>query len=188
MYKVRTQLLYSSLCFIKYHLGSGDSTLPSPLPRKKVFETNLSDPVPERIIVPSDDLQFRHVELYNPLEPPSPDTLARRLAALSSSSGANSPPFLDDSPTTNSETPSPNIREVSHTQIFSSSPSISHQQSHQTVVDMHPQCDSNDQAQNALRDSIRSLYQFWKLSRPDMRSDQGRTLFLSTVYQVIDQL
>ncbi|KAF8807434.1 hypothetical protein BYT27DRAFT_7223258 [Phlegmacium glaucopus] len=163
--------------------GSGDSTLPSPMPRKKVYETDV-DPMPERIIVPSDDLQLHHIEPYNPLEPLSPETLARRLAALSSRSGANSPPSLDDSP--DSETPSPNLGEVSHNQT-SSSPSISHQQLNEPVI-MHPQSDSDDRAQSALRDSIRSLYHFWKLSRPGRPSDQDKTLFLSTVYQVIDQL
>ena len=53
---------------------------------------------------------------------------------------------------------------------------------------MHPQYDSDDQAQIALRDGIRSLYQFWKLSRPDMPIDQEKTLFLSTAQQIIDQL
>ena len=176
----------SFLHLIKVYVGSGDSTLPSPPHRKKASETGVNNPMPERIIVPSDDLQIHRVEPYNPLEPLSPDALARRLAVLSSSNGANSPPFLDDSPTTDSETPSPNIGSVNHTQGFSSQ-SITHQQPDEHIT-THPQCDSDDRAQNALRDSIRSLYQFWKLSRPDRHLDQDKALFLSTVHRVIDQL
>jgi len=167
--------------------GSGDSTLPSPRTRKKAFETDvaISDPIPERIIVPSDDLQIHRIEPYNPLEPVSPDTLARRLAALSSSYGANSPSFLDDSPTSDSQTPSPNIGEVSHTQTFPSS-IITHQQSDGPIIIDTP-FETDDRAQEALRNSIRSLYQFWKLSRSDRPSDEDKTLFLSTVNQVIDE-
>ena len=157
--------------------------MPSPRSRKKASKTDavLSHPMPERIVVPSDDLQIHHVEPYNPLEPLSPDSLTRRLAALSSGYEVNSPPFLDDSTITDSETSSPNIGEVSLTQT-SSSPSITQ------AITTHPQYDSDDRAQIALRDGIRSLYQFWKLSRPDIPLDQEKTLFLSTLHQIIDQL
>ena len=157
--------------------------MPSPQSRKKASKSDvvISDPTPERIVVPSDDLQIRHVEPYNPLEPLSSDSLARRLVALSSGFETNSPPFLDDSTITDSETSSPNIKEVSFTQI-SSSPSISQ------PITMHPQYNSDDRAQIALRDGFRSMYQFWKLSRPDIPLDQEKTLFLSTVQQIIDQL
>ena len=149
--------------------------------RKKASKTNvvIGHPMPKRIVVPSDDLQIHHVEPYNPLEPVSPDSLARRLAALSSGYEANSPPFLDDSTITDSENSSPNIGEVNLTQT-SSSTSI--------TQPMHPQYDTDDRAQIALRDGIRSLYQFWKLNRPDMPLDQEKTLFLSTLHQIIDQL
>jgi hypothetical protein len=155
--------------------------LPSPRSRKKASKTDvvISDPIPERIVLSSDDLQIHHVEPYNPLEQLSPDSLARRLAALSSGYEGNSPPFLDDSPITDSETAS--SRNIGLTQT-SSSPSITQ------PITMHPQYDSDDRAHYALRDGIRSLYQFWKLSRPDMPVDQEKTLFLSTVHQIIDQL
>ena len=165
-----------------HHVGSGDSTIPSPRSRKKVFKTDvaISNPMPERIVVPSDDLQIHHVEPYNPLEPLSPDSLASRLAALSSGYEASSPPFLDDSTITDSETSSPNI-ELNFTQT-SSSTNITQ------PITILSQYDSDDRAQIALRDGIRSLYQFWKLSRPDMPLDQEKTLFLSTLHQIIDQL
>ena len=141
--------------------------------------------MPKRIFVPSDDLQIHHVELYNPLEPPSPDALARRLAALTSGYEKIQPAFLDGSPITDSETPSPDIGEVDHTQT-SLSPSINHQQLDEPIA-IHSQCELDD-PQDTLGDSIRSLYQFWKLSKPDRPSDQAKTLFLSTVHQVIEQL
>jgi hypothetical protein len=183
LYKVRTRLILFNYS-IKHYVGSGDSTISSPRSGKKASKTDevISDPIPERIVVPSDDLQIHHVEPYNPLEPLSPDSLARRLAALSSGYEANSPPFLDDSTITDSETSesSPNIGE-SLTQT-SSSPSITQ------PITMHPHYDSDDRAQIALRDGIRSLYQFWKLSRPEMPLDQEKALFLSTLHQIIDQL
>ena len=157
--------------------------MPSPRSRKKASKPDvvISDPMPKRIVVPSDDLQIHHAEPYNPLEPLSSDSLARRLAALSSGFEANSPPFLDDSTITDSETSSPNTREVSLTQI-SSSPSISQ------PITMQPQYNLDDRAQIALRDGIRSMYQFWKLSRPDIPLDQEKTLFLSTLQQIVEQL
>jgi len=157
--------------------------MPSPRSRQKASKTDVvkGDSVPERIVISSDDLQIHHVEPYNPLEPLSPDSLASRLAALSSGYDANSPPFLDDSTITDSETSSLYIGEVNFTQT-SSSTSITQ------PITMHPQYDSVDRAQIALRDGIRSLYQFWKLSRPNMPIDQEKTLFLSTLHQIIDQL
>ena len=137
--------------------------------------------MPKRIVVPSDDLQIHHVEPYNPLEPLSPDSLASRLAGLSSGYEANSPPFLDDSTIADSDISSPNIGEIILTQK-SSSRSITQ------PIAIHPQYDLDDPAQIALRDSIRSLYQFWKLCKPDMPIDKEKTLFLSTVHEIIDQL
>ncbi|KAF4623943.1 hypothetical protein D9613_001821 [Agrocybe pediades] len=77
--------------------GSGDSTLPSPLPsKKKVLGGPQADtPLPDRIIVPSDNLQTNHVELYNPLEPPEPSSLVRRLEALSAESPSKSPTLFE---------------------------------------------------------------------------------------------
>ena len=157
--------------------------MPSPRSRKKALKTCVvtSVAMPERIVVPSDDLQIHRVEPYNPLEPLSPESLARRLTTLSSGYEAESPPFLDDPTITDSDTSSPNIGEVSRTQT-SSSPSIIQ------PITMHPQYDSEDRVHIALRDGIRSLYQFWKLSRPDIPLDQEKTLFLSTLHQIIDQL
>ena len=157
--------------------------MPSPRSKQKASKTDVvkSDPMPERIVVPSDDLQIHHVEPYNPLEPLSPDSLASRLAALSSGYDANSPPFLDDSTITDSETSSPYIGEENFTQT-SSSTSITQ------PITMHSQYDSDDRVQIALHDGIRSLYQFWKLSKPDMPIDQEKTLFLSALHQIIDQL
>ncbi|KAF8973952.1 hypothetical protein BDZ97DRAFT_1912399 [Flammula alnicola] len=85
--------------------GSGDSTLPSPHPEKKKFAgaADTDNTAPARIIVPSDDFQIYHGEPYNPLEPPEPSALARRLEALSASSGSRSPPLFDDSPTTDTD-------------------------------------------------------------------------------------
>ena len=183
VHEVCTHSYYSLLHLIKHCIESGGS---SPLSRKKASKTDvvISDPIPERLFVPSDDLQIHHVEPYNPLEPPSPDALTRRLAALTSGYGAKSPLLLDGSPITDSGTSSSDIGEVSHPQ--SSSPCVMQQRSDKPII--HPQRDSDDRAQDALRDSVRSLYQFWKLSSPDRLSDEAKKLFLSTVYQVVDQL
>ncbi|KAF8168072.1 hypothetical protein B0H34DRAFT_44193 [Crassisporium funariophilum] len=168
--------------------GSGDSTLPSPLPEKKTLAPDLArdDSTPERIIVPSDDLQLHHVAPYNPLEPPSPEHLSRRLAALSSCE-INSPPPLDDSSTSDSDTPSPHLTEVNPAHAPSFSSRSPYQLGEEYIVP-GPASTVDDAAQDVLRDSIKTVFRLWKLGRQDKPPDQEKDFFLSTVRQALDQL
>ncbi|KDR85019.1 hypothetical protein GALMADRAFT_233586 [Galerina marginata CBS 339.88] len=167
--------------------GSGDSTLPSPrLSKKKLpAEGEQDNDIPERIIVPSDDLQTNHAELYNPLEPPPPASLARRLEALAAESGTNSPPLFDDYPTRDSNTASPQALEAMPALTSSSSTASPPQPlSDGFIVDQV----SNHATQDALRDNIKSLFQLWKLARPDKSINEDKEFFLNTVRQALEQL
>ena len=86
------------------HVGSGDSTIPLLRSRKKVSKTDvvISNPMPERSFRL---MTYKSITL-NPtiLSNHCRQTHASRLAALSFGYDAKSPPFLDDSTITDSET------------------------------------------------------------------------------------
>lgn len=158
---------------------------------------------PERIIVPSDDLQTNHGELYNPLAPPEPNVLARRLEALTSGSDIDSaecPPLSDDSVTSNSTLMTPEAGTTSLNPIDSihrssdaiqtaeSSNGSPRQADEFVVIDSTSSTTSNDLAEHALHDSIRGLYRLWKLGRPDNSIGQDRDAFLNSVRKALDTL
>ncbi|PPQ64376.1 hypothetical protein CVT26_002083 [Gymnopilus dilepis] len=167
--------------------GSGDSTLPSPLPTKKklVGESELQS---TRIIVPSDDLQTNHVELYNPLEPPPPESLARRLEELSSQNGTVSPLFEDDPQVdSNAAIPQP----FENVPPLTSSPSTaSPSQPSSHLSDLHSQADAAPitTEQHLLSNNIKSLYQLWALTRQDISAEQAKELFLARARQALEEL
>ncbi|KAJ3508933.1 hypothetical protein NLJ89_g5488 [Agrocybe chaxingu] len=171
--------------------GSGDSTMPSPLPTKKKFGQDADATEPGRIIVPSDDFRINHIEPYNPLEPPAPSSLARRLAALANESGANSPPLFDDSTTTDSNTASPQLTEVVPANE-ERSPSLSPPQQPVesfVVVDVQDPADTTDDlSQDVLRENIKNLYRLWKLGRHDKSVEEDKDLFLAIAKQAVEQL
>lgn len=150
--------------------GSGDSTFPSPLPDKQTFAqrdvgTN------RRVIVACNELQQNAAELYNPLNPPSPNSLSHRLALVSSR--PDSPPLLDESPSSDSDTPS--------RQAFSTgveiTPNPSPSKPLQTVT---------VESQEALRDSIKGIYGLWFAGQRLKNTDEARELFLTLVRQALD--
>lgn len=153
--------------------GSGDSTLPSPRPGKdKTFSA-----AEGRIIVPSDDLQIPREAPYNPLQPPEPDALASRLAALAMHprSGAASPPLVDTSPQSDSESSTASPGADSAPQPHVEEPAL--------VV---PETQTEDQ--DALRDHVKSLYMLWRAGRPSVPAEQDKALFLATVQSALGQL
>lgn len=166
--------------------GSGDSTLPSPLPTKQKFPRD----DPERVIVPSEDLQIYHADPYNPLEPPSPEALSRRLAALSAAeSGAASPPLFDDSPTTDSNTASPQLTEVAPTEDSSfPSPGVSQEPVNEFLVVDPGDSVSLDNAEELLRDNIKALFRLWKSGRGETSTDRDKDIFLASVRQALEQV
>ncbi|KJA29211.1 hypothetical protein HYPSUDRAFT_95982, partial [Hypholoma sublateritium FD-334 SS-4] len=154
--------------------GSGDSTLPSPRPGK---DKNYSA-TEGRIIVPSDDLQIPRAAPYNPLQPPEPDALASRLAALAMHprSGAASPPLVDVSPhsDTDSSTASAPTSEEGALGRPADAP---------TLVGNEHQNQPEDQ--DALRDHVKSLYTLWRAGRPGVPAEQDKALFLATVQRAL---
>jgi hypothetical protein len=129
--------------------------------------------------------------LYNPLQPPEPGALASRLAALAmeSISGASSPPLIDDSPTSDTESNTVSAQGIETTSAPASS-SVSNEPKNITdqscVVD--PVTDEQDGKQEILREHIKSLYRLWKLGRLDRPIDQDKELFLHTVKEALEQL
>ncbi|KAF8078593.1 hypothetical protein FPV67DRAFT_1663309 [Lyophyllum atratum] len=173
--------------------GSGDSTRPTP----PIDEQN---PDGQRVIVSYPG--HRTSSAYNPLEPPSPKTLAYRLANISPR--AVSPLFVDDSDTTSgsesdglaSLTPSP----TSHPMTLSSS--SNDYPSSPLTVDTHAPSphvslaasltarrplEVDDEARAALKDTIRSVYRLWKAGRVigSPTSDGDGAEFLEVVRQVV---
>lgn len=182
--------IFVEILTISPTLGSGDSTLPSPRPQpnKQLGSNNV---LPERIIVASDEFQNNNAEVYNPLEPPAPASLARRLEALSTGSGIDSPPLFDndrtsDSATTSSLDPVP--------ALTSSSSTASPKQSsfdEFIVVDQDTNISKDaidDATQDILRDNIKSLYRLWKLNRCNTTIEDDKEVFLATVRQALEQL
>ncbi|CAA7266463.1 unnamed protein product [Cyclocybe aegerita] len=171
--------------------GSGDSTMPSPLPTKKKFGQDADAVQTGRIIVPSDDFRINHVEPYNPLEPPAPSSLARRLAELANEPGASSPPLFDDSTTTDSNTASPQLTEAVPANE-ERSPSFSPQQQPAesfVVVDVQDPVDTTvDPSQDVLRENLKNLYRLWKLGRHDNSVEEDKDLFLTIAKQAVEEL
>ena len=188
-----------STSYLTHRLGSGDSTLPSPRPLNKKLapdvEVGLGEG-PERIFVPSDDFQIHHVEPYNPLEPPAPDSLARRLAALSAlqtepgSELRMSPPlFEDDSPTSDSNTASPHLAELLPPPEVPSptySPFVVAELPLESAPEDPRQLEHP--SQELLRDNVKCLYRLWKFGRQDAATEQDKEVFLATVRQALEQL
>ncbi|KIK06968.1 hypothetical protein K443DRAFT_673856 [Laccaria amethystina LaAM-08-1] len=145
--------------------GSGDSTLPSPLPNKQTF-VQQDVGTNRRVIIAGTELQQNAAELYDPLNPPSPNSLSRRLALVSSR--PDSPPLLDDSPSSNSDTPSTGVE-------ITPNPSASKPVQTVTV-----------ELQEALRDSIKGIYGLWFAGQQGKNTDEARDLFLTLVRQALD--
>ena len=149
---------------IIFSAGSGDSTFPSPLPNKQTFvQQDVS--TNRRVIVACNSLQQNAAELYNPLNPPSPNSLSRRLALVSSR--PDSPQLLDDAPLS-SDTPS--------------------RQAPSTGVEITPNPQTvTPELQEALRDSIKGIYGLWFAGQQGKNTGEARDLFLTLVRQTLDE-
>ena len=133
-------------------------------------------------------------EPYNPLQPPSPDALSRRLArlavrpdspledenssedsdALPSPDGTRPEAELDQSPL--GETPPPQDRLVSL-------------ESQQFVVIDQPQASTREKnldSDDALQQSIQGLYRLWKLQQQSESPDADKETFLTLVRRAIE--
>ncbi|TFK77071.1 hypothetical protein BDN72DRAFT_852294 [Pluteus cervinus] len=135
--------------------GSADSTIPSPLPQTR----KLVQPQPIRTPDP----------IYNPLQPPSPSSLARRLEKLSSRS--DSPPLIDDTNT------SATASDASPFMVPSEEPIGTHQYIIVDEDENPPISPSHSPTDEALKQTIQGIYRMWKTSRPPhQRDDQDAFL------------
>jgi hypothetical protein len=158
--------------------GSADSTIPSPIPPTKNIKsevTNDDDIVDcqERIIVPPPtEFQSHHVP-YNPLGPPSPGGLARRLQALSDTQLSS--PFIDDEPDSGYGTLSPPRAADANTD---------------TVEWQKQADDDHDYAafRMVLQDTVKNLYKLWRMRGGDESAEQDRNLFVGAVQRALEDL
>jgi hypothetical protein len=163
-----------------FFAGSGDSTLPTPpsLAQKQ----NDS----KRIFVSYPGLP--PTTAYNPLDPPSPNALARRLAELSPR--LQSPPLDDDS---ESASDSPTFSPLLNA-LLSSSAALSFTDT-DTALSKDASCACEQDAQRtvphhesheALKDAIRGVYRLWKSARKtDSATHEEGEEFLETVRQIV---
>ncbi|KAG5634803.1 hypothetical protein H0H81_000714 [Sphagnurus paluster] len=169
--------------------GSGDSTRPTPPSMNQKLAAE------ERVFIYPGP---RTSSVYNPLQPPSPNTLACRLANLSPR--AESPPFADESDSGSGShsgsaaSTSPTASPTSHASVLSSSTDFP---SSLLSVDTHtpgsdagsaisPPDHPHDDSREALKDTIRSVYRLWRagkvISSPTTDDSEE---FLEIVRQVI---
>lgn len=116
---------------------------------------------------------------YDPLNPPSPHGLSRRLAALSPREAT--PPLLDD--TSENTTPSPTVAGSD------SLPGMLGGVKGCEVVIMNTE-DARDvsvcsDADAALKQSIRGLYQLWSSGTRSTQRDEDKARFLSLVREAV---
>lgn len=124
--------------------------------------------------------------MYNPLEPPSPNTLSRRLEDLSLS-----PPLLDDdldsASASNYLTTPP---AVPSTQLSSAPPgsSLDGYAPDASAAPKHAEViPRSAESSEALKDTIRGVYRLWKSARPScpqLEENEGEQ-FLDIVRQVL---
>jgi hypothetical protein len=199
--------LYRNLILID-PTGSGDSTLPSPLPQtRNKPQVVVADAQPEEPIVFS--YASLHPRMHPYLEPPSPAVLTAALNALSPLKDA---PYLED-PTPLSgpdlEIPSPPSGTTGSVDSAASSTS----QSSNSIASRRPSPDEGlarvgkevasdgarheDGYEEALRESIKGIYRLWMATRrkdpisPLAGDDtakscsEGKELFLRIVGEVV---
>lgn len=151
------------------NLGSADSTIPSPLPRDRQLQPAERD---QRIFVPSTEFNpdIPQSEFYDPLSPPSPSNLSRRLAAL---------PTRPDSPPLQEED-EPSSASASAASPSPQSPHADLVEPEEAIVAL-PAAVNSKTADEALKGTIRGLYQLW---RSGERSQQD---FIELVKQAIEE-
>lgn len=149
--------------------GSADSTIPSPRPHNRRLQLAEGD---HRIFVPSSKLNsdLPQFDLYNPLAPPSPSSLSRRLASLPTRPDS---PLQGDPCSISASATSP-----CHHADFTGAEEPS-------TVRLRPVVQSAEAismfADEALKNTIRGLYQLWRTGKKSRRD------FLTLVERAIDE-
>lgn len=151
--------------------GSADSTIPSPRSHNRRLQLAEGD---QRIFVPSSELNpdLPHFDLYNPLAPPSPSSLSRRLASL---------PTRPDSPLQDEDDPSSVSASVTSPFYHAD---LTGAEEPSTVL-LRPVIQSGEAismlADEALKNTIRGLYQLWRTGK------KSRQDFLTLVERAIEE-
>ncbi len=162
----------------RFLVGSADSTIPSPRPLGRDLEHSQNAENDQSVFVTSSELNpdLCRSEIYNPLVPPSPSSLSRRLAALPTR--PDSPPLQEaDLPSTSvseaspsPQSPQTNIPEESLAMLSSA-----------TVPTIDADSAKNITADEALKSTIRGLHSLW---RSGARSKED---FLAIVREAIEE-
>lgn len=150
----------------------------------------------ERVFIPSSSLRPDNEdddEPYNPLQPPSPDALSRRLARLAVR--PESPPFEDENSSEDSDAlPSPDRTlpeaEIDQSPLRESPPApdhVSSAEAQQEAVIDKPQRSTEEQADSdaALQQSIQGLYRLWRLQQ-NSPQNADKDSFLTLVRRAIE--
>jgi hypothetical protein len=165
--------------YVTPDVGSGDSTLPSPFPVKQKHDPS------ERVIVVYAGSNPSTV--YNPLDPPSPNTLARRLEDLSPR--LPSPPLLDDySESASGSNSFPPSTVTLSTQLITVESGSSPPRPPLANSSVPPRVkDGSVESRAALKDTIRGVYYLWKSGRRLCARTEGEDEeeFMSIVRQAM---
>lgn len=159
-------------------IGSADSTIPSPRPLNRHLDQSQNAEADQRVFITSSEFNPdpSQSEIYNPLVPPSPSSLSRRLAALPTR--PDSPPLQEDDPPSTSvseaspspQSPQSNIPEETFTMLSSAAGPTADADSAGNIT-----------ANEALKSTIRGLYHLWDPSTTSKES------FLALVREAIEE-
>jgi hypothetical protein len=179
-------------------LGSGDSTIPSPLPndrRQLHHPPHLRDQPPTTPPTPDYDQNQHPLPIPNPhskihgkhdnLDPPSPDALTERLRSISPR-GSQLSPFR---PSTPSELLSePKIDEETNDGSRAAVISLLRPLEELNATSSprsHLGDGRHHEKEVALRESIRSVYRLWKMSARTETDEDDREVFLRIAKEVV---
>ncbi|KAF7966651.1 hypothetical protein HWV62_37541 [Athelia sp. TMB] len=181
-------------------LGSGDSTVPSPTERRRAgFPSYLhGEPTPsmpdldDEIPLP---IAIRGHDRQSNLVPPSPTSISRRLKTISprispastrpSSRGPTTP--IEPSPLSFGESFDESMTDGSATVVISpqSQAAVLEPASQPSHIDMMVDIKGVDD-DAALRESIRSVWRLWRMSRRSEGDEDNKETFLRVARQVVE--
>ncbi|KAH7931002.1 hypothetical protein BV22DRAFT_1053633 [Leucogyrophana mollusca] len=174
--------------------GSGDSTLPSPLPNARKLQpaANPARLAPQDEPIPISLSAIHSRSLTSKLDPPSPNTLTHLLNFISPRRDVYSPSLDEPASAFTSDTPSP-FSTVDNSDLVTPL-SADGGQIAQVVSPVAVKLNgvpylTIDNADNALSDTIKGIYHLWKAGRRKLSSDEEEsTSFLRIVREAITDI